>query len=74
MNFQNTDRGEGGRGRGEERRCMFDFVWVLIAVSKPGQGSHSYQTFVQPNQGSFILKDFSHSDKQGFKMQMILDT
>lgn len=53
---------------------MFDFVWILIAVSKPGQGSHSYQTYVQSNQGSFILKDFSHSDKRSFRMQMTLDT
>lgn len=53
---------------------MSDFVWILIAVSKPGQGSHSYQTYVQFNWGSFILKDFSHSDKQGFRMQMTLDT
>lgn len=69
MNFQNKDCGERGGGG-----CVFDFVWILIAVSKPGQGSHSYQTCVQPNQGSFILKDFAHSDKQGFRMQMILDT
>lgn len=53
---------------------MFDFVRILIGVSAPGQGSHSYQTYVQSNRGSFILKDFSHSDKQGFRMQMTLDT
>lgn len=71
INFENTDCGGGGR---RQRRCVFDFVWILIAVPMPGQGSHSYQTYVQPNQGSFILKDFSHSDKQGFRMQMTLDT
>lgn len=49
---------------------MFDFVWILIDVSKPCQGTHSYQAQVQSNQTSFILKDFSHSDKWRFRMQI----
>lgn len=57
-----------------KRGHVFDFVWVLIAISKPCQGSHSYQEQVQSNQPSFILKDFSHSDKRCFGMQMTPDT
>lgn len=53
---------------------MFDFVWILIDIPKPCQGTHSYQAQVQSSQSSFILKDFSHSDKQGFRMQMTPDT
>lgn len=53
---------------------VFDFVWILIAISKPCQGTYSYQAQVQSNQSSFILKDFSHSDKRRFRMQMTPDT
>lgn len=46
---------------------VFDFVWILIAISKPCQGNHSYQVQVQSNQPSFILKAFSQSDKRALK-------
>lgn len=58
----------------KNRGHVLDFVWILIAISKPCQGSHSYQLQVQSNQSSFILKDFSRSDKQAFGMQMTPDT
>lgn len=57
-----------------KRVHVFDYVWILIAISKPCQGTHSYQVQVQSNQPSFILKDFSHSDKCRFRMQMTPDT
>lgn len=59
---------------GKNRGHVFDFVWILIAISKHCQGTRSYQVQVQSNQPSFILKDFSHSDKRRFRMQISLDT
>lgn len=46
-----------------KRGHVFDFVWILIAISKPRQRSYSYEVQVQSNQPSFILKYFFHSDK-----------
>ena len=59
---------------GARRGHMFDFVWILIANSKPCQGTHLYQARVQSKPSSFILKDFSHRDKQRCRMQMTPDT
>lgn len=58
-----------------KKKRAFDFVWILIAISKPCQGIHSYHTQVQYQPELIYLERlFPHSDRRRFRMQMTLDT